>query len=176
MTVSSLSRAERKALAEWLDERISALRYGLRDHARYMAMPMDEDDLAKLEVLAALLDEPASKQAALSGKLKAYAERMNCPELTEALIGFVALRKQKRQPLTDRAMQMLINKLESMPPEPADKAKIVDYCVERGWTTIYYKPEAFEARGENGRERGSFDTDEFFEAALNRSMKTQMEA
>lgn len=160
-------------LAAWLGERITALRYGLRDNANYMAMPMDADDLAKLEALAALLAEPTAVKMPLNGKLKEYAERYNCPALTDALIGFTALRKQKRQPLTERAMSMIVNKLESMPPAPEDKAQIIDYCVERGWTTIYYKPEAF-AGAESSKKYSSFDTDEFFEAALKRTYGEQV--
>lgn len=166
--MTTVTTSEKKALAEWVNNRIIALRYGLRDNAVYMAMPMDAEDLEKLEALAALLDEPAPKKAPLTGKLKEYADRQNCPALTEALIGFIALRKQKRQPLTERAMTMIVNKLESMPHPPEDQAKIIDYCVERGWTTIYYKPEAFAPKEEG---YSSFDTDEFYEAALNRTMQ-----
>lgn len=164
-----MTSKDKQALAEWLDERIVALRYGLKDQVRYVAMPMDADDLAMLEAIAAHMSGTA-KKSPLTGKLKEYAERMDCPALTEALIGFAQLRKEKRKPLTDRAMGLIVGKLEQMPPDPVDKAKIVDYCVERGWTSIYYSPAAFEGDGKSTAE-GSFDTDEFFSAALKRSME-----
>ncbi len=168
--------AEKKALSDWLEEIIGALRYCMRDSIGYVAVPMTADDLAKLEALQALLKEKPKKET-LTGAFKAYADKQSCPALTDALTGFCELRVRKRKPLTERAMSMLVKKLEAMSGDPAVQAAIVNRAVENGWTGIYDSAAVHGQPAKQSAARGgsSFETDEFFEAALNSAMRKHME-
>lgn len=51
--------------------------------------------------------------------------------------GFVAHRKAKRQPLTDRAYQLLVAKLADLADDGHPPGEMIDRAVERGWTTVF---------------------------------------
>ena len=61
-------------------------------------------------------------------------------ELLEALEGFASMRKEIRKPMTERARQLLLNRLQQFPPE--DRVPMLYYAVMNSWLNVYPLPEA----------------------------------
>lgn len=68
------------------------------------------------------------------------------PEVNSAIKDFVDQRKKMRKPMTDRAIQLFQNRLESLSKgDKALKIQMIDTAIERGWQTVY--PPKEEKRG-----------------------------
>ena len=61
-------------------------------------------------------------------------------ELLEALEGFESMRKEIRKPMTERARQLLLNRLQQFPP--GDWVPMLNYAVMNSWLNVYPLPEA----------------------------------
>ena len=61
-------------------------------------------------------------------------------ELLEALEGFEAMRKEIRKPLTERARQLLLTRLQQFPP--GDWVPMLNVAVMNSWLNVYPLPEA----------------------------------
>lgn len=73
------------------------------------------------------------------------------PVLDDALRGFAEMRKKMRKPLTDRAKQLIVNKLEKLAPGDTEKqAAILDQSVERGWQGIFPLKTDVQWQGQRG--------------------------
>lgn len=59
------------------------------------------------------------------------------PELNAAILDFVAYRKAAKKPMTDRAISMLLTKLDSMANTTAEKVAILQQSIFRGWTGVF---------------------------------------
>lgn len=60
------------------------------------------------------------------------------PVLAEAIKNYERHRKQMKAPLTDRALELAINKLEQMAPgDTAMKIKIIDQSIAMGWKGLF---------------------------------------
>ena len=60
------------------------------------------------------------------------------PALDDALHGFEEMRKKLRKPLTVRAKELILKKLEKLAPgDEATQAAILDQSVERGWQGVF---------------------------------------
>ena len=72
------------------------------------------------------------------------------PKLCEALRGFEASRKALHKPLTLRAKELIVKKLEKLAPENEEmQIAILDQSVERGWQGVFpLKPEWKQERNE----------------------------
>ena len=72
------------------------------------------------------------------------------PALDDALHGFEEMRKKLRKPLTDRAKELTLGKLEKLAPgNEALQVAILDQSVERGWQGVFpLKPEWKQERNE----------------------------
>lgn len=55
-------------------------------------------------------------------------------DLQQALSGWLEMRKAKKKPLTDRALKLALNKLESI---PGNKVEIVNESIINCWTSFY---------------------------------------
>lgn len=55
----------------------------------------------------------------------------------DAWKGFTDMRKRIKAPLTDRAMELIIEKLEAFKKEGVDVGKILDQSTERSWRGIF---------------------------------------
>ncbi len=66
-------------------------------------------------------------------------ERSNMgPELKEALLAFLEMRKEMRAPVTTaRALNGLLNSLDRLGTNEAEKIQIVDQSTECGWKSFY---------------------------------------
>ena len=58
-------------------------------------------------------------------------------ELLEALEGFVEMRKRIKAPLTERALSLLLSKLDSLAQDEATKIAIVNQSVENSWRGVF---------------------------------------
>ena len=61
-------------------------------------------------------------------------------ELLEALEGFEAMRKEMRKPMTERARQLLLTRLQQFPP--GDWVPMLNIAVMNSWLNVYPLPEA----------------------------------
>lgn len=66
----------------------------------------------------------------------------------DAWQGWLDMRKQRKKPLTDRAMMQAVNKLDSMRQAGQDVSEVLDRSTMNGWTDLY-------AVKENGNGSGS---------------------
>ena len=65
-------------------------------------------------------------------------EKENDPVLDEAIKNFERHRKQMKAPLTDRALELAINKLEQLAPgDTATKVRIIDQSIAMGWKGLF---------------------------------------
>lgn len=59
-------------------------------------------------------------------------------ELLEALHAFEEMRKKQRKPMTDRAKQLLLKKLQALAPDDVSKQiQIVDQSTLKGWSSVF---------------------------------------
>ena len=59
------------------------------------------------------------------------------PELLKALQDFEEHRKALRKPLTDKARQLLIKKLNKLAGNTERKIELLETAIECGWLTVY---------------------------------------
>ena len=59
------------------------------------------------------------------------------PDLVEVLKDFAKSRKAIKAPLTDRAMKICLNKLDSLADTDERKIKVVEQSIERGWKGFF---------------------------------------
>ena len=58
-------------------------------------------------------------------------------ELLDALRGFVEMRKEKKAPLTEHALSLLLRKLDGLGHSDAEKAEIVNQSVMNSWNGFF---------------------------------------
>ena len=58
-------------------------------------------------------------------------------ELINAIYDFIKFRKAIKAPLTDRALQLNLNKLDKMATDEGTKMAIINQSIERGWKSFY---------------------------------------
>ena len=74
-------------------------------------------------------------------------------ELKNAILDFLKMRKLIKKPMTDRALNTMLNKLKELANDPETQIAILDQSIERNWQTVFplktdYKPSG--RRGANG--------------------------
>ena len=63
-------------------------------------------------------------------------------EVKNSIYEFIKMRKLIKKPMTDRAVTMLINKLEKLSSDKDIQIKILEKSILKNWTDIYpYKEE-----------------------------------
>lgn len=70
-------------------------------------------------------------------KEKTENEQSVDPELDQALNDFAMMRKAIKAPLTERAKQLILAKLEKLAPDTEGKIAILNQSIENGWKGIY---------------------------------------
>ena len=58
-------------------------------------------------------------------------------ELLDAFNAFIAMRKAKKKPLTERALKMVITELNKLSKDTSTQVQIVNQSVLHGWDTVY---------------------------------------
>jgi len=61
----------------------------------------------------------------------------NDAELTEAIRDFVIMRKEIKKPMTERAMQIMLRKLDKLAKCDADKIAILEQSIFNSWQGIF---------------------------------------
>ena len=59
------------------------------------------------------------------------------PELNQALLSFIEYRKGMKKPMTDRAVELLIDKLEGMTPSITEQIEILNQSIVNGWQGVF---------------------------------------
>lgn len=73
------------------------------------------------------------------------------PELNDAILSFIEFRKKIRKPMTDRAVELMIGKLEKLTSSTPEQIEILDQSIMNGWTGIFPLKKGAESNGSNGR-------------------------
>lgn len=69
----------------------------------------------------------------------AYADE---PELDKAIRDFIEHRKKLRKPMTDKAVELFINRVKKMSSSVPGQVALINTAIERGWQTVYPVNEA----------------------------------
>lgn len=60
------------------------------------------------------------------------------PEIAESFSGYVEMRRRIKNPMTDRAKKMLLNRLEELAPNDyPSQIKLLDEATLKGWKSVY---------------------------------------
>lgn len=57
--------------------------------------------------------------------------------LNDAIKDFVDHRKKLRKPMTDRAIELLISRLNNITSDVSEQISLINTAIERGWQTVY---------------------------------------
>lgn len=82
--------------------------------------------------------------------------------LESAILEFIAYRKKLRKPMTDKAIEMLRNKVPSLGKTDTERVAAIEQSIYRGWTDVYpFKggPENLNQRGKSSVYRDSRSND-----------------
>ena len=64
-------------------------------------------------------------------------EYSSVPELNEAIVSFIDFRKKIKKPMTDRAIKLLISKLNSITSDTNEQIEIINQSILRGWAGVF---------------------------------------
>ena len=83
-------------------------------------------------------------------------------KLNQAVLDFIDFRKTIKAPMTDRAVELMIGKLDGMTPDNNEKIRILEQSILNGWKGIF--PLQSAGSGNQKKEKGFFElTQEFAE-------------
>lgn len=72
------------------------------------------------------------------------------PELNDAILSFIDFRKKMRKPMTDRAINLLISKLNSITSDTNEQIEIINQSILNGWAGVF----PLKGGGSNGKDSG----------------------
>ena len=81
--------------------------------------------------------EKSKKEKAPTGLDVIISEYTDSIELTSAIKDYAKFRKAIKAPLTDRAMKICLNKLDTLADTDERKIKVVEQSIERGWKGLF---------------------------------------
>lgn len=84
-----------------------------------------------------------TKKAVKSHKKPDPVVYSDVPELDEAIHEFIKFRKGMKKPMNDRAVTLMMNKLETLSHDKYEQVQILNQSIMQGWTGVY------ELKGEN---------------------------
>ena len=70
------------------------------------------------------------------------------PELDEAIHEYIKFRKGIKSPMTDRAITLTINRLNSLSHDKDEQIKIINQSIMRGWKSVYPLENDSKSRGQ----------------------------
>lgn len=70
------------------------------------------------------------------------------PELNDAIAEFIKFRKGVKKPMSDVAVKLMINKLESLSHDRHEQVQILNQSIMQGWTGIYELKDDGKSRGQ----------------------------
>ena len=89
----------------------------------------------------------------------------NDPELNDAIVEFIKFRKEIKKPMSDRAITLMINKLESLSHDKYEQVQILNQSIMQGWTGLYELKDdrqngsRGQAKSRSASYQGGFDDD-----------------
>lgn len=84
-----------------------------------------------------------TKKAVKSHKKPDPVVYSDVPELDEAIHEFIKFRNGMKKPMSDRAVTLMMNKLETLSHDKYEQVQILNQSIMQGWTGVY------ELKGEN---------------------------
>ena len=72
------------------------------------------------------------------------------PELNDAILSFIDFRRKMRKPMTDRAINLLISKLNSITSDTNEQIEIINQSILNGWAGVF----PLKGGGSNGKDSG----------------------
>ena len=73
--------------------------------------------------------------------------------LDDAIKDFIEHRRKLRKPMTDKAIELLINKLNKLAPNnTSEKVELINTAIESGWQTVYPRKKDVPEKNSNLRE------------------------
>ena len=87
------------------------------------------------------------------------------PELNDAIVEFIKFRKGIKKPMSDRAITLMINKLESLSHDKHEQVQILNQSIMQGWTGLYELKDdrqngsRGQAKSRSASYQGGFDDD-----------------
>ena len=70
------------------------------------------------------------------------------PELNDAIAEFAKFRKGIKKPMSDRAITLMMNKLESLSHDKREQVQILNQSIMQGWTGLYALKDDKKSRGQ----------------------------
>lgn len=58
-------------------------------------------------------------------------------KLNQVIIDFINHRKKIKSPMTDRAIELFLNRLNKLSDDPAEQIRLIETAIERGWKSVY---------------------------------------
>lgn len=58
-------------------------------------------------------------------------------KVNEAIKAFITHRKTIKSPMSDKAIQLFVNRLQNLAKDPDEQVLMIETAIERGWKTIY---------------------------------------
>ena len=97
-------------------------------------------EIDKEKSISSVEDIPKEKARSRSGFDKILDSNLNIagyPDLRDAYIGFIQMRKAIKKPLTDRGLQLIIGKVEKLAASPEDQIAILNQSIENSWQGVF---------------------------------------
>ena len=92
------------------------------------------------------------------------------PELNTAICDFIEHRKKMRKPMTDKAIELFIQRLQGMADNVPDQISLINTAIERGWMTVY--PPKDEQR-KTGTGQPDMTVNDYLLGVINGQIKTE---
>jgi len=93
-------------------------------------------DVSQKEAVENLFKSIKEKQNKKKVAASAYVDD---PELNAAICSFVESRKKLRKPMTDRAIELFISRVQKIGGSLSEQIDLINTAVEKGWLTVYPK-------------------------------------
>lgn len=78
-------------------------------------------------------------------------------KLNQAMVDFVSYRKKIKSPMTEKAIELMIRKLDGMTTDHNEKIKILEQSIMNGWKGIFPLKQFEDRKGGGMTEKGFYD-------------------
>ena len=111
------------------------------------------------------LDGTSPKDAKSHTRKSELVKYSDDPELNDAIVEFIKFRKGIKKPMSDRAITLMMNKLESLSHDKHEQVQILNQSIMQGWTGLYALKDdrqngsRGQAKSRSASYQGGFDDD-----------------
>lgn len=89
----------------------------------------------------------------------AISEYTSNKEVSEALKTFIQMRTMMKKPLTDRALSLLLNKLDSLANNDTEKVELLNNAVINNWLSVYPLKHEYSKPKQQAYDQNGYDAD-----------------